>query len=161
MLDSRPRFHLAAALSVALAATLSGCASNSITADSDATAPARAITQSAPTPDNSVHYWSALRACLQTGRSEWECKSGEDRFVRDALAIEAALNAQRQLRRQAFRDRADLDAEATDAASMTDTADRTQSIVVQSQPPSSSPVPSLNDSLSALALEDLSLDTIQ
>ncbi|MEO1119517.1 MAG: hypothetical protein AAFX75_16745 [Pseudomonadota bacterium] len=161
MLDSRPRFHAIAALTIALAATLSGCASNGITADGDATAPARAITQSAPTPDYSVHYWSALRACLQTGRSEWECKSGEDRFVRDALAIEAALSVQRQQRRQAFRDRADLELEPTDPTSMNDAADRTQSIVVQSQPLSLSPPLSLDDSFDVFTFEDLTHDTTQ
>lgn len=161
MLDSRPRSHAIAALTIALAATLSGCASNGITADSDATAPARAITQSAPTPDYSVHYWSALRACLQTGRSEWECKSGEDRFVRDALAIEAALSVQRQQRRQAFRDRADLELEPTDPTSMNDAADRTQSIVVQSQPLSLSPPLSLDDSFDVFTFEDLTHDTTQ
>ncbi|MEO0344954.1 MAG: hypothetical protein AAF229_01740 [Pseudomonadota bacterium] len=161
MFDSRPRHHVFAALTVAFAATLTGCESSGIQVDSDATAPARAITQSAPTPDYSVHYWSALRACLQTGRSEWECKSGEDRFVRDALAIEAAIDAQRQQRRQAFRDRADLGDDSAGPATMTETADRTQSIVVQSQPPSSSPASSFDDGLDRFVLEDFSLDTIQ
>lgn len=161
MFDSRPPIHVVVALAAVFAASLSGCASNDITVDSDATAPARAITQTAPAPDYSVHYWSALRACLQTGRSEWECKSGEDRFVRDALAIEAALNAQRQQRRQAFRDRANLDDDPANPATMTDTADRTQSIVVQSQPPASSPESSRDEGFDVLTLEDFSLDTIQ
>ncbi|MEO0617224.1 MAG: hypothetical protein AAFY69_13930 [Pseudomonadota bacterium] len=161
MHDSRKRPHAAAALAVAFTATLSGCASDGIKVNGDATAPARAITQSAPAPDYSVHYWSALRACLQTGRSEWECKSGEDRFVRDALAIEAALNAQRQQRRQALRARADLDTEAADSIAMTEGAERAQSIVVRSAPPSSGATPALDDAFDIDGLEDLSLDTIQ
>jgi hypothetical protein len=74
--------------------------------------PGRQITQETPSPDYTVFYWSALRACLQTGRSEWECKSGEYRFVRDALAIEAELSARDQQRRQEMRTRAQFESPA-------------------------------------------------
>lgn len=96
-------------LPIALAFACAGCASNGQGPVSDAPITGRQITQNMPSPDYTVFYWNALRACLQTGRSEWECKSGEYRFVRDALAIEAELDAQRRQRRNDQLARAELD----------------------------------------------------
>lgn len=119
-------------VAVVMTVTLSGCASDNVRIPADAGTTGRAITQNAPAPEYTVMYWSALRACLQTGRSEWECKSGEDRFVRDALAIESELNAQRQLKRDYARARADFDAEKPDAAATValDTSRWTRSIMI-------------------------------
>lgn len=102
-----------AVLSIALAGALGGCAVDGPAPSGETQIPGRLITQEVPAPDHSVYYWSALRACLQTGRSEWECKSGEDRFVRDALAIEAELSARRQQRRQEMLSRARFPATGT------------------------------------------------
>lgn len=122
--------RISAALTMAVA--LSGCANDNVRIPADAGTTGRAITQNAPAPEYTVMYWSALRACLQTGRSEWECKSGEDRFVRDALAIESELNAQRQLKRDYARARADFEAEMpeADATMAFDTSRWTRSIMI-------------------------------
>ena len=97
-----------ALLPATLAVAIGGCAVDAVDTSRDSETPGRLITQNAPAPEYTVFYRDALRACLQTGRSAWECKTGEDRFVRDALAVEAELSAQRKQRRQDRLERAEL-----------------------------------------------------
>ncbi len=111
MVDRPKRSWLLASLPATVSIALAGCAVDGTHVSNDTPIPGRHITQNAPAPDYTVFYWSALRACLQTGRSEWECKSGEDGFVRDALAVEAELDAQRRQRRQEILARSDIDSE--------------------------------------------------
>lgn len=135
----RPLFApTAVLLSTTFAAGLGGCAAERPLSSNDTQIPGRLITQQAPAPDHTVYYWSALRSCLQTGRTEWECKSGEDRFVRDALAIEAELSAQRQQRRQEMRSRAEFEAPGIARTAGTSHAagksSRSRSLMLEAQP---------------------------
>ena len=138
-MDYRPRRSWRLALLPAtVSMVLTGCAADGTNVSNDAPIPGRLITQNAPAPDFTVFYWSALRACLQTGRSEWECKSGEDGFVRDALAVEAELDAQRRQRRQEQLARSDIGGEtAPEESERPPVATRlTQSVMFDAQPES-------------------------
>ncbi len=104
---TKRRWRLAL-LPAIVSVALGGCAVDAVDTSRDSETPGRVITQNAPAPEYTVFYRDALRACLQTGRSELECTSGEDRFVRDALAVEAELSAQRKQRRQERVERATI-----------------------------------------------------
>ncbi len=138
MLYRPKRSSLLALPPTMLLVALGGCATGT---HDGAPITGRQITQNAPAPDYTVFYWNALRACLQTGRSEWECKSGEQQFMRDALAVEAEMNAQRQQRRQALAARAEMDDDAAPAEPDKPTvATRlSQSVMFERQPESKTP----------------------
>lgn len=133
-------------LGVALAAVLAGCAVDDARVPAVPEAPARLVTQSAPSTDYTVFYWSALRACLQTGRSEWECKSGEDGFVRDALAVETVMEAQRRQRRLQWLARADIERDDAPAGPerAAASARHSQSLVFEKAPEWSAPAPAVD-----------------
>ena len=134
------RSGLTVLVATAVTVVLTGCAVERTGAMNDA-APATPAVHEVPSPDYSVFYWQALRTCLRSGRSELECRSGQDPFVRDALAFEAALNDERRQRRETVQARAafaesELTPEPDPAVSPTR---RTRSVLLDWQPEATRP----------------------
>ena len=104
-------------LSLLMLTLLSACASSSNSAQDPRLVNERVISDQLPAPQYGTEYWSAIRACQQTGRSVQECQSGADRGVSEALAVEERMRRERAERRAEIAERAQIpDKEAVDDA---------------------------------------------
>ncbi|MEM6818935.1 MAG: hypothetical protein AAF578_09085 [Pseudomonadota bacterium] len=99
-------------LSLLMLTLVSACASSSNVADDPRLDDERVINDQLPAPQYGTEYWSAIRACQQTGRSVQECQSGADRGVSEALAVEERMRRERAERRAEIADRAKIPDEA-------------------------------------------------
>ncbi|MEL6302427.1 MAG: hypothetical protein AAFV47_11165 [Pseudomonadota bacterium] len=95
-------------LSLLMLTLVSGCASSSNVADDPLLDDERVINDQLPAPQYGTEYWSAIRACQQTGRSVQECQSGADRGVSEALAVEERMRRERAERRAEIAERAKI-----------------------------------------------------
>ncbi|MEO1580692.1 MAG: hypothetical protein AAFR91_02540 [Pseudomonadota bacterium] len=99
-------------LSLLMLTLVSACASSSDVADDPRLDDERVINDQLPAPQYGTEYWSAIRACQQTGRSVQECQSGADRGVSEALAVEERMRRARAERRAEIAERAKIPEEA-------------------------------------------------